>query len=128
MCIRDSGHTTINVYGTIISTKDGIFGSGPKNNVTLDGAHIEAGVYGVYQQYKDGGSTYTIKNSTITTPSEGETCAVFISNNKNQGMQTLIIENSVISGQDGIEVMYANAVSYTHLDVYKRQVHTSQLP
>ena len=109
------GHTTINVYGKIISTMDGIFGAGPKNKVTLDGATIEAGVYGVYQQSKDGGSTYTIKNSTITTPSEGATCAVFISNNKasaedteKQGMQTLVIENSVISGQDGIEVMYTN--------------------
>ena len=109
------GYTTINVYGTIISSKDGIFGSGPRNNVTLDGAYIEAGVYGVYQQSKDGGSTYTIKNSTITTPETGETCAVFISNNKksaedtqNQGRQTLIIENSVISGQDGIEVMYTD--------------------
>ena len=109
------GHTTINVYGKIISTVDGIFGAGPKNNVMLDGATIEAGVYGVYQQSKDGGSTYTIKNSTITTPSEGATCAVFISNNKasaedteKQGMQTLVIENSVISGQDGIEVMYTD--------------------
>lgn len=109
------GHTTINVYGKIISTVDGIFGSGPKNNVMLDGATIEAGVYGVYQQFKDGGSTYEIKNSKITTPQTGDTCAVFISNNKvsagnteKQGMQTLVIENSVISGQDGIEVMYTN--------------------
>ena len=109
------GHTTINVYGKIISTVDGIFGSGPKNKVTLDGAQIEAGVYGVYQQGYDGGSTYTIKNSTITTPSTGATCGVFISNNKDssedteeQGMQTLNIENSVISGQDGIEVRYTN--------------------
>lgn len=109
------GHTTINVYGKIKSTVDGIFGAGPKNKVMLDGATIEAGVYGVYQQSKDGGSTYEIKNSKITTPPTGDTCAVFISNNKasaedteKQGMQTLVIENSVISGQDGIEVMYTD--------------------
>lgn len=109
------GHTDLTVKGKIISNNIAVFGMGPQNNVMLNGATIEAGVYGVYQQSKDGGSTYTIKNSTITTPSEGATCAVFISNNKasaedteEQGMQTLIIENSVISGQDGIEVMYTN--------------------
>lgn len=119
------GHTTINVYGKIKSTVDGIFGSGPKNNVMLNGATIEAGVYGVYQQFKDGGSTYEIKNSKITTPQTGDTCAVFISNNKvsagnteKQGMQTLVIENSVISGQDGIEVMYTNVtISGEHTEV-----------
>lgn len=109
------GHTDLTVKGKIISNNIAVFGMGPKNNVMLNGATIEAGVYGVYQQSKDGGSIYTIKNSTITTPSEGATCAVFISNNKasaedteKQGMQTLVIENSVISGQDGIEVMYTN--------------------
>lgn len=109
------GHTDLTVKGKIISNNIAVFGMGPKNNVMLNGATIEAGVYGVYQQSKDGGSIYTIKNSTITTPSEGATCAVFISNNKasaedteEQGMQTLIIENSAISGQDGIEVMYTN--------------------
>ena len=109
------GYTDLTVKGNIISDNIAVFGMGPKNEVTLDGAVIEAGTYGVYQQSKDGGSTYTIKNSTITTPETGETCAVFISNKKanaedtqNQGMQTLIIENSVISGQDGIEVMYTD--------------------
>ncbi len=113
--IMTVGHTVLKVYGTIKGTRDAIFGSGPKNNVTLDGAHIEAGAYGVYQQGNDGGSSYDIKNSTITTPNTEGSCAVFISNNKadaedtvNQGMQTLNIENSVISGQDGIEVRYTN--------------------
>lgn len=108
------GYTTLNVYGTIDSTKDGVYVAGPKNDVTLNGAKIEAGVYGVYQQGNGGGSSYDIKNSTITTPNTKGSCAVFISNSKEsaensaEGMQTLNIENSVISGQDGIEVRYTN--------------------
>lgn len=108
------GYTTLNVYGTIDSTKDGVYVAGPKNDVTLDGAKIEAGVYGVYQQGNGGGSSYDIKNSTITTPDTEGSCAVFICNseksaeNSAEGMQTLNIENSVISGQDGIEVRYTN--------------------
>lgn len=109
----DEGNTTINVYGTINSTDIAVWGQGPKNNVKLDGANITANYFAVYQNGSYGGSTYTIKNSTIYN-GEDAGPAIYISNNKNnannpdQGWQTLNVENSTITGSAGIEVKYTN--------------------
>ena len=68
------GRNTANVYGNIVSGRNGVFGLGPFNRITIDGAEIVSGAYAVKQdpyhktQSKDkAGSTYIIKNSDIST-------------------------------------------------------------
>lgn len=109
----DEGHATINVYGTIKSQDIGVWCQGPKNTVNLDGAAITSKYFGIYQNGSYGGGTFTIKNSTITDSTE-DGAGVYISNSKTnaddsaQGMQTLTIENSKISGATGVEVKFTN--------------------
>ena len=109
----DEGHATINVYGTINSTDIAVWGQGPRNNITLDGATITANYFAVYQNGSFGGSSYTIENSTIYN-GEDAGPAIYISNskanaeNEDQGWQALTVENSTITGSAGIEVKYTN--------------------
>ena len=109
----DEGNAVINVYGTINSTDIAVWCQGPKNTVNLDGATITANYFAVYQNGSFGGATYTIKNSKIYN-GEDAGPAIYISNNKTnaenpqQGWQTLIVENSSITGSAGIEVKYTN--------------------
>lgn len=109
----EEGNAIINVYGTINSTDIAIWLQGPKNTVNLDGATITANYFAVYQNGSFGGGIYNIKNSMIENGPEAGP-AIYISNNKtnaenpDQGMQTLIAENSTIVGSTGIEVKFTN--------------------
>ena len=107
------GNTTIVVNGKINSQDVGVFCKGPKNKVVVDGATINSKYFGVYQNGSYGGSSFTLKNSTIVdTLADG--AGVYVSNNKtnsndqNQGFQTLTIENCNITGATGVEVKYTN--------------------
>ena len=43
------GYNTVYVYGNIYCVSNGVFGMGPCNTVTLDGAYIESDTYAVFQ-------------------------------------------------------------------------------
>ena len=107
------GSNTVYVYGNIYGGNNCVWGYGPSNNITLDGAYIESDNYAVYQNaYKvinKDGSTYTIKNSTIKAGSSVpavrlNNSADFATNN-----HTLTIENSQISGGIGVFVGHTDA-------------------
>ena len=105
------GNVTINIYGTIDSGDVGVWGRGPNNVINIDGAAIYSDYFGVYQNGSYGGCTYTIRNSTVVdTYGNG----VYISNSlknsndQSQGLQTLIIENSSITGPTAVEAKYTN--------------------
>ena len=109
----NEGNATFNIYGTIDCDDVGIWGRGPNNTYNVIGATINSNYFGVYQNGSYGGCSVTIQDSTIT---DGITngCGVYISNsNKNandqtQGMQTLVIENSSITGATAVEVKYTD--------------------
>lgn len=109
----DEGNATINVYGTIHSQDIAVWSQGPKNTINIDSATITSKYFGVYQNGSFGGTTITIKNSTITDESENGT-GIYVSNNgtnaenPDQGFQNLIIENSQITGNTAVEVKFTN--------------------
>ena len=109
----DEGKATFNIYGTIDCGDIGIWGQGPDNTYNIIGATINSNYFGVYQNGSYGGCSVTIQDSTITDDlTDG--CGVYISNSKKnandktQGMQTLVIENSSITGATAVEVKYTN--------------------
>lgn len=110
---ENEGGATFNVYGKIHSTDIAVWGRGIGNTVNIEGAELTANYFTVYQNGSYGGNTYTIKNSTIYNGKDGS-AAIYISNskknseNKEQGFQTLTVENSKITGETGIEVKYTN--------------------
>ncbi len=105
------GNATVNIYGTLECVSDAICSTGPKNTINLNGANITAGGNALYQENKDGGSVFNVENSNLVSTGSW---AVYIGNNEdssvaaNQGMQTLNIKNSKISGVNGIAVFYTN--------------------
>ena len=109
----NEGNATFNIYGTIDCDDIGIWGRGPNNTYNIIGATIDSNYFGVYQNGSYGGCSVTIQDSTIT---DGLTngCGVYISNSKGnaqnqaQGMQTLVIENSSITGATAVEVKYTD--------------------
>lgn len=107
------GNTTIVVNGKINSQDVGVFCKGPKNKVVVDGATINSKYFGVYQNGSYGGSSFTLKNSTIVDTLDNG-AGVYVSNNKTnannqeQGYQTLTIENCNITGVTGVEAKYTN--------------------
>ncbi|WP_297236149.1 hypothetical protein [uncultured Flavonifractor sp.] len=109
----DEGDATINVYGTIDSEDVAVWGQGPNNTIHIEGATITSKYFGVYQNGSFGGTTITIKNSSITDESENGT-GIYVSNNgtnaanPDQGFQNLIIENSTITGKTAVEVKFTN--------------------
>ncbi|OUN10382.1 hypothetical protein [Flavonifractor sp. An91] len=111
--LLEQGNATINVYGTIHSQDIAVWSQGPKNTINIDSATITSKYFGVYQNGSFGGTTITIKNSTITDESENGT-GIYVSNNgtnaenPDQGFQNLIIENSTITGNTALEVKFTN--------------------
>ena len=105
----NSGNVTMNISGTVQAGRVAIFGAGPNNRVTLDGAKISASGsnWAIYQNGSHGGCVYIIKNSTVTQDAPG-VAAIFISASKDVSKQTLTIENSKISGRTGVEVKYTD--------------------
>ena len=109
----NEGNATFNIYGTIDCDDIGIWGQGPNNTYNIIGAIINSNYFGVYQNGSYGGCSVTIQDSTIT---DGLTngCGVYIANSNNnaqnptQGMQTLVIENSSITGATAVEVKYTD--------------------
>ena len=109
----DEGNATLNIYGTLNCQVIGVWGQGPKNTINIDGATINSGYWGVYQNGSFGGCNITIKNSTIV-DAASDGAGVYISNSKankenaDQGMQTLTIEDSSITGATAVEVKYTD--------------------
>lgn len=105
------GRVTFNVYGTLNSlatSSAGILGNGQDNVFNIDGATINSMYFGVYQNGSYGGAKVSIKNSTITDTGE-RGIAVYISNSATtSGLQTLVIENSVITGATAVEAKYTD--------------------
>ena len=75
------GKNTVYVYGKIYGGNNGVWGYGPSNNITLDGAYIESQNYAVYQNSSDKTSTYFIENSTIIAGDNSP--GVYLNNNQN---------------------------------------------
>lgn len=107
----EPGTVTFNVYGTLNSlatSSAGILGNGQDNVFNVDGATINSSYFGVYQNGSYGGAKVNIKNSTINDTGE-RGIAVYISNSKTtSGLQTLVIENSVIKGATAVEAKYTH--------------------
>ncbi len=108
------GGSKFYVYGNLECEKDNsaaILSNGAKNVVYVDGANIKSQHFGVYQNGSYGGATITVKNSEVT---DTKGYGVYVSNSAanvgtaDQGMQTLVIENSVITGPTAAEVKYTN--------------------
>ena len=111
------GRNTANVYGNIVSGRNGVFGLGPFNKITIDGAEIVSGAYAVKQdpyhktQSKDeAGSTYIIKNSDIST-TDPSYDAIYMANYKGVASSdhTLNISDSVITGGNGVSISCTKA-------------------
>ena len=111
------GQNTANVYGNIVSGRNGVFGLGPFNRITIDGAEIVSGAYAVKQdpyhktQSKDkAGSTYIIKNSDIST-TDPSYDAIYMANYKGVASSdhTLNISDSVITGGNGVSISCTKA-------------------
>ncbi|OUN19921.1 hypothetical protein B5G34_16710 [Flavonifractor sp. An82] len=111
----DEGNATINVYGTIDSGDVAVWGQGPNNTINVDGATITSKYFGVYQNGSFGGTTITIKDSSITDSYSGG-AGVYVANSKTnaadpeQGLQKLIIENSQIKGDTAVEVKFTDVI------------------
>ena len=110
------GYNTVNVYGKIYSVSNGIFGSGPCNKVTLDGAYIESENYAVYQNpysktftFERKGSTYAIKDSTIIAGNDDPGVYLFNYTGIATSNHTLTIENSKISADIGVYLSCTDA-------------------
>lgn len=108
------GGSKFYVYGNLECKKENsaaILSNGAKNVVYVDGANIKSQHFGVYQNGSYGGATITVKNSEVT---DTKGYGVYVSNSAanagtaDQGMQTLVIENSVITGPTAAEVKYTN--------------------
>ena len=110
------GYNTVYVYGKIYCVSNGVFGMGPCNTVTLDGAYIKSDTYAVYQNpytknlpFYRAGSTYVIEDSTIIAGSNVQ--GVYLSNNT--GIETtnhkLTIKNSDISAGIGVYLSCTDA-------------------
>ena len=111
------GQNTANVYGNIVSGRNGVFGLGPFNRITIDGAEIVSGAYAVKQDpyhktlSKDkAGSTYIIKNSDIST-TDPSYDAIYMANYKGVASSdhTLNISDSVITGGNGVSISCTKA-------------------
>ena len=111
------GNTTVNVYGKIESGNVAVYGLGPTNKLTLDGADIIAGDIAVWQcAYHETASAgldpsiITITGSKIKSTGENA-MAIYISSNEGvaSGNHTLNVTSSEITGAHGIVVMGTNA-------------------
>lgn len=98
---------TLNVYGKIDCNDVGVWSYGGQNTITIDGATIDSCYFGVYQNGSAGGSTFNIINSTIRDSLENG-AGIYISNSRAHEKQTVVIENSVITGATGVEVKFTN--------------------
>ena len=111
----DEGNATINVYGTIHSQDIAVWSQGPKNTINIDSATITSNYFGVYQNGSYGGTTITIKDSSIT-DSFADGAGVYVANNgtnaadPDQGLQKLTIENSKITGSTAVEVKFTDVI------------------
>ena len=107
------GYNTVNVYGNIYYVSNGVFGMGPCNTVTLDGAYIESENYAVYQnpysKTERKGSTYTIKDSTIIAGNDDPGVYLFNYTGIATSNHTLTIENSKISADIGVYLSCTDA-------------------
>ena len=107
------GYNTVNVYGNIYCVSNGVFGMGPCNTVTLDGAYIESENYAVYQnpysKTERKGSTYTIKDSTIIAGNDDPGVYLFNYTGIATSNHTLTIENSKISADIGVYLSCTDA-------------------
>ena len=107
------GYNTVYVYGKIYCVSNGVFGMGPCNTVTLDGAYIESENYAVYQnpysKTERKGSTYTIKDSTIIAGNDDPGVYLFNYTGIATSNHTLTIENSKISADIGVYLSCTDA-------------------
>ena len=110
------GSTTVNVYGKIESGNVAVYGLGPTNNITLNGAVIEADGIAVRQSAYDPDASKNRDPSNITITGSkiqaGEDAmAIYISSNEGIASDNhkLDVTDSVITGTNGIVVMGTNA-------------------
>ncbi len=110
------GYNTVYVYGNIYCVSNGVFGMGPCNTVTLDGAYIKSDTYAVYQNpyttnlpFFRAGSTYVIEDSTIIAGRNVQ--GVCLTNNTSieTTNHKLTIKNSDISAGIGVYLSCTDA-------------------
>ena len=110
------GYNTVNVYGNIYCVSNGVFGMGPCNTVTLDGAYIKSDTYAVYQNpytknlsFDRAGSTYVIEDSTIIAGNDVQGVYLYNYTGIATTNHTLTIENSKISAGIGVYLSCTDA-------------------
>ena len=110
------GYNTVNVYGKIYCYKNGIFGMGPCNTVTLDGAYIKSDTYAIYQNpytkslsFDRAGSTYVIEDSTIIAGNDDPGVYLYNYTGIATTNHNLTIKNSDISAGIGVYLSCTDA-------------------
>ena len=110
------GYNTVNVYGKIYCVSNGVFGMGPCNTVTLDGAYIESDTYAVYQNpytkelsFDRAGSTYVIEDSTIIAGNDVQGVYLYNYTGIATTNHKLTIKNSDISAGIGVYLSCTDA-------------------
>ena len=110
------GYNTVNVYGKIYCVSNGVFGMGPCNTVTLDGAYIESENYAVYQNpyttklsFDRAGSTYVIEDSKIIAGNDVQGVYLYNYTGIATTNHKLTIKNSDISAGIGVYLSCTDA-------------------
>ncbi len=110
------GYNTVYVYGNIYCVSNGVFGMGPCNTVTLDGAYIKSDTYAVYQNpytkklsFDRAGSTYVIEDSTIIAGNDVQGVYLYNYTGIATTNHKLTIKNSDISAGIGVYLSCTDA-------------------
>ena len=110
------GRNTVYVYGKIFGGNNCVWGYGPSNNITLDGAYIESDTYAVYQNpytkdspFDRAGSTYVIEDSTIIAGNDVQGVYLYNYTGIATTNHKLTIKNSDISAGIGVYLSCTDA-------------------
>ncbi len=102
-----SSPVTVSLKNSVFQSKEyGIANWNINCNVEIDNCDIFSRAFGVYQNGSKCPAKYTIRNSRIT----DYACAgIYIANSAGREFQTLILENSIVTGPTAVEVKHTNA-------------------
>ena len=92
----------------VYSTYSGIFTSGSNSSVLLEDCYIESVYSAVYHNDTYAPANISINNSNLVCNSEDDDPCVYISNSSGRELQTLVINNSRITGPTAVEVKHTN--------------------
>ena len=105
--VSDGGPTLSLDNLTITSNKLSLESRGIASNIEITKCNITSNYFGIYQNGLYGGNNISVIDSTITDNSD-ESVGIYVSGNKDIGLQNLIVENSIITGETAIEAKHSN--------------------